>query len=139
MSFDPLVANPGRLSILTALAVQERQEFVDLRNRTRLTDGNLAAHAKRLQGGGLIEIDKQFRDNKPVTTFVLTPDGRKALEGHVRRLMSALSQRRVPGATDAGATPSSPRERRARHEAVEPNAVALAEPLTSTNQEDWVD
>ncbi len=52
MSFDPLVANPGRLKILTALAVEERQEFVDLRRRTALTDGNLAAHAKRLRGGG---------------------------------------------------------------------------------------
>src|SRR3712207_3017097 len=98
MSFDPLVANPGRLKILTALAVEERQEFVDLRRRTQLTDGNLAAHAKRLQGGGLIEIDKRFRDGKPVTSFVLTDDGRKALESHVRRLMSALSQRRLPRA-----------------------------------------
>src|SRR3954468_22153482 len=139
MSFDPLVANPGRLSILTALAVEERQEFVDLRHRTRLTDGNLAAHAKRLQGGGLIEIDKQFRDNKPVTTFVLTPDGRKALEGHVRRLMSALSQRRVPGTAVADAAPPSSRERLARREAVEPNTVAVAEPLSFPDHEEWVD
>jgi DNA-binding MarR family transcriptional regulator len=140
MSFDPLVANPGRLSILTALAVEERQEFVDLRRRTHLTDGNLAAHAKRLQGGGLIEIDKQFRDNKPVTTFVLTPDGRKALEGHVRRLMSALSQRRVAGTPDAQAPLAAPRERRPRPGAVQPDAaVAVAEPFTSADHDEWVD
>src|SRR3954465_5933761 len=125
MSFDPLVANPGRLSILTVLAVEERQEFVDLRRRTHLTDGNLAAHAKRLQTGGLIEIDKQFKDNKPVTSFVLTPDGRKALEGHVRRLMSALSQRRLPS-VDNVVEASSPRARRAERK-VEESAVAVAE------------
>ena len=136
MSFDPLVANPGRLSILTALAVEERQEFVDLRRRTRLTDGNLAAHAKRLQSGGLIEIDKQFRDNKPVTTFVLTPDGRRALEGHVRRLMSALSQRRVPEAVSLEAPVRASRRHR---ETVEAEAVAVAEPSMPADHEDWVD
>ena len=79
MPFDPLVTNAGRLRILTALAVEERQEFVHLRRRTQLTDGNLAAHAKRLQSAGLIEIDKQFREGKPVTSYLLTGDGRRAL------------------------------------------------------------
>jgi DNA-binding MarR family transcriptional regulator len=95
MGFDALVANAGRLTILTELAVEERQEFVHLRRRTRLTDGNLAAHARRLEAAGLIAIDKQFRDGKPVTTYLLTPDGRKALESHARRLFAAITQRRV--------------------------------------------
>ena len=41
---DALVANPGRLRILTALASEPQQDFVRLRNVTRLTDGNLATH-----------------------------------------------------------------------------------------------
>ena len=61
MGFDALVANAGRLNILTALAVEERQEFVQLRQRTALTDGNLACHARRLATAGLIEINKSFR------------------------------------------------------------------------------
>ena len=96
MPFDPLVANAGRLRILTALAVEERQEFVHLRRRTQLTDGNLAAHAKRLSSAGLIEIDKQFREGKPVTSYLLTADGRRALESHARRLVAAISHRRLP-------------------------------------------
>ena len=100
MSLDAIVVNPGRLRILTALAVEERQEFVRLRSRTQLTDGNLAAHAKRLQSAGMIDVDKQFRDGKPVTSFVLTTAGRKALESHARRLLAAISHRRV-GATAA--------------------------------------
>jgi DNA-binding MarR family transcriptional regulator len=96
MPFDPLVANAGRLRILTALAVEERQEFVSLRRRTQLTDGNLAAHARRLHSAGLIDIDKQFRAGKPVTSYLLTADGRRALEAHARRLVAALSSRRLP-------------------------------------------
>ena len=106
MGFDALVANAGRLTILTELAVEERQEFVNLRRRTRLTDGNLAAHARRLQAAGLIDIDKQFRAGKPVTTYLLTPDGRKALESHARRLFAAITQRRVAPTLSAAAAPA---------------------------------
>ena len=87
---DALVINPGRLRILTALAETQREEFVRLRNRTRLTDGNLASHAKRLHSAGLIGIDKQFRDGKPVTSFTLTPIGLEALQSHARQLLAAV-------------------------------------------------
>jgi DNA-binding MarR family transcriptional regulator len=96
MSFDPLVANPGRLEILAALAAEGRAgavEFVQLRERTRLTDGNLACHAKRLRSAGLVAVDKRFRDGKPVTSFALTAAGRAALEQHVERLLLAVRTR----------------------------------------------
>jgi len=108
MGFDALVANAGRLTILTELAVEERQEFVHLRRRTRLTDGNLAAHARRLEAAGLIAIDKQFRDGKPVTTYLLTPDGRKALESHARRLFAAITHRRTAAIPSARGTEPQP-------------------------------
>ena len=122
MGFDALVANAGRLTILTELAVEERQEFVALRRRTNLTDGNLAAHARRLQSAGLIEIDKRFRDGKPVTTYLLTPDGRKALETHARRLFAAITQRRVGTSTVA----------------TEPKGGQEAVPV-ATAEDEWVD
>src|SRR5579864_432818 len=105
MSFDPLVANAGRLQILTALAVEECQEFVQLRHSTQLTDGNLASHARRLRSAGLIAVDKQFREGKPVTSFTLTADGRRALEAHTRRLIAAISHRRLTPAPIAPAAP----------------------------------
>ena len=95
MGFDALVANAGRLNILTALAVEERQEFVQLRQRTAVTDGNLACHARRLATAGLIEINKSFRDGKPVTSITLTTAGRSALEAHARRVLAAISHRRI--------------------------------------------
>ena len=127
MGFDALVANAGRLTILTELAVEERQEFVDLRRRTRLTDGNLAAHARRLQSAGLIDIDKQFRDGKPVTTYLLTIEGRKALESHARRLFAAITQRRLSGSSKADSDPNPRR-----------GLVATAA-QSAPVEEDWVD
>ena len=91
MALDAIVANPGRLRILTSLVSEPTQEFVRLRERTRLTDGNLSTHARRLQTAGLLAIDKSFRDGKPVTTITLTHQGRAALESHVRDLMHVLN------------------------------------------------
>jgi DNA-binding MarR family transcriptional regulator len=145
MSFDPLVANAGRLQILTALAVEERQEFVHLRRRTQLTDGNLAAHARRLQSAGLIEIDKSFRANKPVTSYRLTADGRRALEAHARRLVAAISHRRLPSTPDDHPPTTDPfRTRRAPAGQSEPtpNRPATVPSLPDTPPEpadDWVD
>lgn len=126
MSFDPLVANAGRLRILTALAVEERQEFVNLRKSTALTDGNLASHAKRLQSGGLIQIEKQFRDGKPVTHLMLTPEGRRALEAHARRLVAAISHRRLAISPTASSTENT--------EAPSPEMSRL-----EAHAEDWID
>lgn len=89
--FDTLIANAGRLRILTALAVEPRMEFVQLRHATGLTDGNLSAHARRLASGGLIAIEKHFRDGKPVTTIHLNDTGRQRLADHVKALMTAMS------------------------------------------------
>lgn len=90
MSFDSLITNPGRLKILTALAGSREQEFVQLRGITKMTDGNLATHARRLHAAGLLQIDKAFRKGKPVTTFTLTEQGRGALQDHVNQLIDAL-------------------------------------------------
>ena len=92
MPFNPLVINPGRLSILTALAESSRQEFVRLRETTQLTDGNLCTHARKLQSAGLIAVDKQFRDGRPVTSFELTFAGRAALEQHAHTLLAVLNR-----------------------------------------------
>ena len=127
-ALDPLVVNPGRLSILLTLAGGEAGvEFVDLRRRTRLTDGNLACHARRLAGGGLIGIDKQFRAGKPVTTYLLTDTGRQALQTHIDGLVSAVGV--VPTVLSAiGVTEPL--------EGVAPPTVhAAADPV----EDDWID
>jgi DNA-binding MarR family transcriptional regulator len=102
MAFDSMVASAGRLSILTALAGEGVAEFVRVRERTCLTDGNLSAHAKRLEGAGLIAIEKRFREGRPVTSFRLTGEGRAALERHARELLAVIEKGETPA--EAGAT-----------------------------------
>jgi DNA-binding MarR family transcriptional regulator len=130
MSFDSLIANAGRLKILTALAVEERQEFVHLRRSTALTDGNLASHARRLQSGGMIAIEKEFRDGKPVTHFTLTVDGRKALEAHTRRLIAAISHRRLTAQAAPSPETIPP---------VRPPIVIHAVSSETIAEDDWID
>jgi DNA-binding MarR family transcriptional regulator len=129
-AFDPLVVNPGRLSILTALVGDAGgAEFVQVRRVTRLTDGNLASHAKRLADGGLIDIAKAFRDGKPVTSYVLTPAGRSALTAHVRRVTAAVTGGHAAAAGEVRrVVPSS-----------QPKSVQPVQLPASDDDGDWVD
>ena len=99
---DALIANPARMRILLALAGGRAAAFAELRQATRLTDGNLASHARRLSGGGLVQIDKLFADGKPRTEYRLTEQGLTALRRHVDIVTSALAP-----ATGIAAVPAS--------------------------------
>ena len=120
MALDSLVANPGRLRILTALASDPQQDFVQLRQVTKLTDGNLATHGRRLQTAGFVQIDKSIRDGKPVTSFRLTRTGRDALEAHARELLAALGP--TTAIADAPARSS-----------------AATAPTPAASEDEWVD
>jgi DNA-binding MarR family transcriptional regulator len=84
------MASSGRLRILATLAAEARVEFVSLRHRTRLTDGNLACHTRRLESAGFVAVEKSFRGRKPVTHLRLTALGRSALEQHARELLDLI-------------------------------------------------
>jgi hypothetical protein len=61
----------------------------------------------------LIQIEKQFRDGKPVTHLMLTAQGRRALEAHARKLVAAISHRRLAvnsSSIEAEPAPASARE-----------------------------
>ena len=103
MAFDALVANPGRLRILTALAGTARQPFVELRRQTGLTDGNLCTHARRLESAGFIAIEKSFQAGKPLTTLELTARGRDALVAHAHALLRSLESPAAPASEEEAA------------------------------------
>ena len=120
MRDDAVIANAGRLKILAALSTESRLEFVRLRDRAKLTDGNLASHAKRLHEAGLVEIQKRFDSGKPVTTYVITPRGRDALQEHIEKLMGAIS-------------------RVADREPSFESAQDESQPAVASHEDDWVD
>jgi DNA-binding transcriptional ArsR family regulator len=85
-AINRLIHEPSRLAILTALAACEKADFVFLLNVTGLTKGNLSSHLSKLQQGGLVEVQKAFEGNHPVTYVRLTHEGREGLEEHWARL-----------------------------------------------------
>ena len=49
-----------RLGIVSALAVNERLTFNDLKRLLRTTDGNLSVHARKLEDAQYVACEKTF-------------------------------------------------------------------------------
>jgi DNA-binding MarR family transcriptional regulator len=89
---DQLIHGRVRLGIASALAVNEKLSFTELRDILETSDGNLSAHARRLEEGGYVICEKSFEGRVPLTEYRLTPRGRRALERYLDH-MEALIQR----------------------------------------------
>jgi DNA-binding MarR family transcriptional regulator len=82
-----------RLGIVSALAVNERLTFNELKTMLGATDGNLSVHARKLEDAGYIECSKGFDGRTPRTEYTLTRSGRRALTGyldHMEALIEAV-------------------------------------------------
>ena len=83
---DRLVHEPSRLAILTALAACKSADFLYLQRLTGLSKGNLSSHLSKLEGAGLVDIEKEFIAKIPNTRVSVTKAGRAAVERHWKRL-----------------------------------------------------
>ena len=91
-ALDKLIHDRVRLGIISALAVNDRVSFTDLRDLLALTDGNLSVHARKLEDAGYVQCQKGFDGRVPKSEFRLTAAGRRALErylGHMEALIEA--------------------------------------------------
>ena len=96
-ALDRLVHDRVRLGILSALAVGDRIGFTELRGVLDTTDGNLSAHARKLEEAGYITIEKTFLDRVPHTEFSLTAAGRAALGRYLDHMESLVRAVRAGG------------------------------------------
>ena len=93
LEFDRLIHERLRLGVVSALAVNERLTFTDLKNLLQTTDGNLSVHARKLEDAHYISCDKTFEGRVPRTEYRLTAAGRRALEkylSHMEALIKAV-------------------------------------------------
>jgi DNA-binding MarR family transcriptional regulator len=91
-ALDKLIHDRVRLGIISALAVNDRLSFTDLRDLLALTDGNLSVHARKLEEAGYVQCQKGFDGRVPKSEYRLTAAGRRALErylGHMEALIEA--------------------------------------------------
>lgn len=96
LELDRLIHERVRLGIVSALAVNGSLSFTDLKDLLNTTDGNLSAHARRLEEAGYISCTKSFEDRKPLTQYALTERGRAELQAyldHMEALIRATRDR----------------------------------------------
>lgn len=83
---EKLVHSRIRLAVLSILATVDEAEFTYLRDEVNTTDGNLSTHLRKLEDAGYVEVEKSFRDRKPVTRYRMTGEGREAFQEYVESL-----------------------------------------------------
>ena len=88
---DRLIHERLRLGIVSALAVNERLTFNDLKQLLNTTDGNLSVHARKLEDAGYVGCDKTFEGRVPRTEYHLTAAGRRALEKYLRHMEALIT------------------------------------------------
>jgi DNA-binding MarR family transcriptional regulator len=93
LSLDRLIHERLRLGIVSALSVNERLTFTDLKRLLHTTDGNLSVHARKLEDAQYIAVEKSFEARMPRTEYRLTAAGRRAFEkylAHMEALIKAV-------------------------------------------------
>lgn len=92
---DHLIHERTRLGLVSALASHKAMSFTELKTLLNISDGNLSAHARKLEEAGYIECSKGFDGRVPRTEYRLSASGRKALNkyvAHMEALIAAMKK-----------------------------------------------
>jgi DNA-binding HxlR family transcriptional regulator len=94
LALDGLIHERVRLGIVSALAVNDRLAFTELRQVLDTTDGNLSAHARKLEDAGYVECRKSFAGRVPRTDYALTALGRERLTEYLEHMEALIRMTR---------------------------------------------
>jgi DNA-binding MarR family transcriptional regulator len=94
LDLDRLIHERVRLGIVSALAVNGSLTFTDLRDLLGTTDGNLSAHARRLEDAGYVVCSKSFEGRTPKTEYELTAMGRRELNAYLDHMEAIIEATR---------------------------------------------
>src|SRR6266536_4333081 len=94
---DRVIDEKGRLAIMSLLAAAPQLSFTEMRDTLNMTDGNITAHLRTLQEAGYVSMTKEFQVGRPLTSFSLTKEGRKAFTGYIDLLEQIVQQSRSKG------------------------------------------
>ena len=92
LQLDRVIHEKGRLAIMSLLAASPQLAFTELRDTLNMTDGNITAHLRTLQESGYVAVTKSFQGGRPLTTFALTAQGRKAFATYIALLEQIVQQ-----------------------------------------------
>ncbi len=94
--FERLVYERVRLGMMSALAVREELTFSELKALFEVSDGNLSAHARKLEEAGYVTCTKSFEGRRPKSIYRLTVIGRAALNRYLDHVEAVIKATR-PG------------------------------------------
>ena len=94
LELDRLIHERVRLGIVSALAVNGSLTFTDLKGLLGTTDGNLSAHARRLEDAGYVTCEKSFEGRTPKTEYSLTKVGRRELKDYLNHMEAIIQATR---------------------------------------------
>jgi DNA-binding MarR family transcriptional regulator len=94
--FDRLIYERVRLGIMSALAVREELTFTELKALFEVSDGNLSAHARKLEEAGYLTCTKSFEDRRPRSVYRITALGRSALHRYLDHVEAVIKATRRP-------------------------------------------
>jgi DNA-binding HxlR family transcriptional regulator len=86
IKLNKAIHQKARLGIMSILMASENAEFNYLKERLKLTDGNLSSHLSLLEREKYIMIKKKFVKKKPKTLCQMTDKGRHAFEEYLGNL-----------------------------------------------------
>lgn len=89
-TLDRTIHEPIRLGIISALAVNERLSFNDLKQRLDTTDGNVSVHARKLEDAGYLTCHKGFEGRVPRTEYKISAAGRRAMERYFAQMLALI-------------------------------------------------
>jgi DNA-binding transcriptional ArsR family regulator len=92
--FDRLIYERVRLGIMSALAMNDELTFNELKALFNASDGNLGAHARKLEEAGYVACTKSFEARRPKTLYRITPTGRRALLRYLEHVEAVIKATR---------------------------------------------
>lgn len=96
VELDRIIHERVRLAIVSALAVNDKLTFNELKSLLGTSDGNLSVHARRLEDAGYLTCDKTFEGRVPRTEYRLTASGRRALKQYLDHMEALIRRVREP-------------------------------------------
>ena len=89
---DSIIHSRVRLGIMTVLITGDEVEFKFLKEKLKLSDGNLSVNMSKLEDAGFVETKKFFFKKKPKTVYKITKKGRKAFKQYIENLEKIIEK-----------------------------------------------
>ena len=88
---DPLLHNQLRLAIMSLAVANEEVSFSFIVDACKASRGNVSIQISKLEEAEYINVNKSFRNKKPLTSINITKKGLRAMDDYTNALKNYLN------------------------------------------------